>query len=235
MLSQAKTAAMNILSNVYSTLSQMPGRVWNAIQGAIQSVANWGSGLLQQGRNAASQLVRSVINGVASLPSQMANVGYNIVTGVWNGICNAAGWFRRQVQSFFSGIVDGVKNALGIHSPSRVFQDEVGKYMAQGAGVGFTNELGNVEEDIDKSLGTLTKKVAKITPVTEVKQSAKVVALNNRVNTTEFTDDSEKTVIVEITNITELDGKEIARKTTKRVVKNVTKDQKSKQKAKGAA
>ncbi len=235
MLSQAKTAAMNILSNVYSTLSQMPGRVWNAIQGAIQSVANWGSGLLQQGRNAASQLVSAVLNGVASLPSQMANVGYNIVTGVWNGICNAAGWFRRQVQSFFSGIVDGVKNALGIHSPSRVFQDEVGKYMAQGAGVGFTNELGNVEEDIDKSLGTLTKKVAKITPVTEVKQSAKVVALNNRVDTTEFTDDSEKTVIVEITNITELDGKEIARKTTKRVVKNVTKDQKSKKKAKGAA
>lgn len=140
-----------------------------------------------------------------------------------------------QVRSFFSGIVDGVKNALGIHSPSRVFQDEIGKYMAQGAGVGFTNELGNVEEDINKSLGTLTKNVAKITPITEVKQSAKVVALNNRVDTTEFTDNSEKTVIVEITNITELDGKEIARKTTKRVVKNVTKEQKNKQKAKGAA
>ena len=184
MLSQASAAASNILSNVYSTLSQMPGRVWNAIQGAIQSVANWGSGLLQQGRNAASQLVSAVINGVASLPSQMASVGYNIVTGVWNGICNAAGWFRRRVQSFFSGIVDGVKNALGIHSPSRVFQDEIGKYMAQGAGVGFTNELGNVEEDINKSLGTLTKNVAKITPITEVKQSAKVVALNNRVDTT---------------------------------------------------
>lgn len=235
MLSQASAAASNILSNVYSTLSQMPGRVWNAIQGAIQSVANWGSGLLQQGRNAASQLVSAVINAVASLPSQMASVGYNIVTGVWNGICNAAGWFRRQVQSFFSGIVDGVKNALGIHSPSRVFQDEIGKYMAQGAGVGFTNELGNVEEDINKSLGTLTKNVAKITPITEVKQSAKVVALNNRVDTTQFTDNSEKTVIVEITNITELDGKEIARKTTKRVVKNVTKEQKNKQKAKGAA
>ena len=186
-------------------------------------------------RSAAYPFVGAEINCIASLPSQMAIVGYNIVMGVWTDIYNVAGWFRRQVQSFFSGIVDGVKNALGIHSPSRVFQDEVGKYMAQGAGVGFTNELGNVEEDIDKSLGTLTKKVAKITPVTEVKQSAKVVALNNRVDTTEFTDDSEKTVIVEITNITELDGKEIARKTTKRVVKNVTKDQKSKQKAKGVA
>lgn len=235
MLSQAKTAATNILSNVYSTLTQMPGRVWNAIQGAIQSVANWGRNLMQQGRSAASQLVSAVINGVASLPSQMANVGYNIVTGVWNGICNAAGWFRQQVQSFFSGIVDGVKDALGIQSPSRVFRDEVGKYMAQGTGVGFTNELGNVEKDIDKGLGTLTKNVTKITPVTEVKKRAKVVEMHNRVDTTEFTDNSEKTVIVEITNITELDGKEIARKTTKRVVKNVTKDQKSKQKAKGAA
>lgn len=234
MLSQASAAASNILNNVYSTLAQMPERVWNAIQGAIQSVANWGNGLLQQGRNAASQLVSAVINGVASLPYQMANVGYNIVTGVWNGICSAAGWFLNSVYNFFSNIVRNAKNALGIHSPSKVFADEVGKYMAQGTGVGFTNELGNVEKDIDKSLGTLTKNVAKITPVAEVKQNAKVVAMQQRVDTTEFTDNSEKTVIVEITNITELDGKEISRKTTKRVVKNVTKEQKSKQKAKGA-
>lgn len=235
MTDRAKTAALNVLNNVYTTLTQMPGKVRNAIQGAVQSVVAWGGQLLQKGQDAAIKFVSAVINGVASLPSQMANVGYNIVTGVWNGICNAAGWFRRQVQSFFSGIVDGVKDALGIHSPSRVFQDEVGKYMAQGAGVGFTNELGSVEEDINKSLGALTKKVAKITPITEVKQSAKVVALHNSVDTTEFTDNSEKTVIVNITNVTELDGKEIARKTTKRVVKNVTKEQKSKEKAKGAA
>ena len=179
--------------------------------------------------------MNAVIDGVSSLPGKMKEVGVNIVNGVWSGICSAKDKFVSDVKSFFSGIVDGVKNALGIHSPSRVFQDEIGKYMAQGAGVGFTNELGNVEEDINKSLGTLTKNVAKITPITEVKQSAKVVALNNRVDTTEFTDNSEKTVIVEITNITELDGKEIARKTTKRVVKNVTKEQKNKQKAKGAA
>ena len=234
MLSQAKTAAMNILSNVYSTLSQMPGRVWNAIQGAIQSVANWGSGLLQQGRNAASQLVSAVINGVASLPSQMANVGYNIVTGVWNGICNAAGWFRRQVQSFFSGIVDGVKNALGIHSPSRVFQDEVGKYMAQGAGVGFTNELGNVEEDIDKSLGTLTKKVAKITPVTEVKQNTNILAFNKKADTSRYTDNSDKTVIVYTTNIIEMDGEEISRKQTKKVIKRISDQEQEERIFKGA-
>ncbi len=235
MLNRGQEAARSFLDSVYNVLSQIPGRIHNAIQGAIQSVISWGSGLAQQGRNAANQLTNSVINGVRSLPSQMANVGHNIVMGVWNGIVNAGSWFRRQVKNFFKGIVDGVKGALGIHSPSKVFQDEVGKYMAQGAGVGFTNELENVEKDINESLGTLTKKATKITPITEVKQNAKVVALSNKVDTREFTDNSEKTVIVEITNITELDGKEIARKTTKRVVKNVTKEQKSKQKSKGAA
>ena len=234
MLSQASTAASNILNNVYSTLSQMPGRVWNAIQGAIQSVANWGSGLLQQGRNAASQLVSAVINGVASLPSQMANVGYNIVTGVWNGICNAAGWFRSKVKSFFSGIVDGVKDTLGIHSPSRVFEEQVGKYMAQGSVVGFTNELDSAQREIDKSLGNLTKRATQITPVQEVKQSTNILAFNKKVDTSRYTDNSDKTVIVYTTNIIEMDGEEISRKQTKKVIKRISDKEQEERIFKGA-
>ena len=37
-----------------------------------------------------------------------------------------------------------MKNALGIKSPSRVFRDQVGKYIAQGIGEGFTDEMGSV-------------------------------------------------------------------------------------------
>ena len=234
MLSQASAAASNILSNVYSTLSQMPGRVWNAIQGAIQSVANWGSGLLQQGRNAASQLVSAVINGVASLPSQMASVGYNIVTGVWNGICNAAGWFRSKVNSFFSGIVDGVKDTLGIHSPSRVFEEQVGKYMAQGSVVGFTNELDSAQREIDKSLGNLTKRATQITPVQEVRRSTNILAFNKKVDTSRYTDNSDKTVIVYTTNIIEMDGEEISRKQTKKVIKRISDQEQEERIFKGA-
>lgn len=234
MLSQTSAAASNILSNVYSTLSQMPGRVWNAIQGAIQSVANWGSGLLQQGRNAASQLVSAVINGVASLPSQMASVGYNMVFGVWRGISNAAGWFRSKVNSFFSGIVDGVKHTLGIHSPSRVFEEQVGKYMAQGSVVGFTNELDSAQREIDKSLGNLTKRATQITPVQEVKQSTNILAFNKKVDTSRYTDNSDKTVIVYTTNIIEMDGEEISRKQTKKVIKRISDQEQEERIFKGA-
>jgi TP901 family phage tail tape measure protein len=230
----AKNAATNVINSVHSTLVAMPGRVTSAISGAISSVAAWGSSLAAKGRNAARELVSAVVDGVSSLPSRMADIGYNIVSGVWRGISNAAGWFRSQVNSFFSGIVDGVKDTLGIHSPSRVFEEQVGKYMAQGSVVGFTNELDSAQREIDKSLGSLTKRATQITPVQEVKQSTNIVAFNRRVDTSRYTDNSDKTVIVYTTNIIEMDGEEISRKQTKKVIKRISDQEQEERIFKGA-
>lgn len=43
---------------------------------------------------------------------------------------------------------------MKIHSPSKVFSDEVGKYMAQGIGVGFGNEMKNVNADMQNAIST---------------------------------------------------------------------------------
>ena len=40
--------------------------------------------------------------------------------------------------------MDGIKGFFGIHSPSRVMRDQVGKYIAQGIGEGFSDEMGSV-------------------------------------------------------------------------------------------
>ncbi len=80
------------------------------------------------------------------------DIGKNIVTGIWDGIKGMASWLWDNVSGFFSGIVDGVKNKLGIHSPSRVFADVIGKNMALGVGVGFENEMKNVADKINKSI-----------------------------------------------------------------------------------
>ena len=64
-------------------------------------------------------------------------IGKNIVDGVWQGIKNAKDKFMENVKGFFSGIVDGVKDALGIHSPSKLFADEVGKWIPKGVAVGI--------------------------------------------------------------------------------------------------
>lgn len=67
-------------------------------------------------------------------------------------------WFTNKVKSFFSGIVDSVLGFLGIHSPSRVFAD-IGENMAAGLGVGWDDEFGSIQRQIDRSMSGLVPEV----------------------------------------------------------------------------
>ena len=60
-------------------------------------------------------------------------------------------WIGDKIGGFFGGIVDGAKSFLGIASPSKVFAS-IGGYMAEGVGVGWDDEFGNIKRDINKSL-----------------------------------------------------------------------------------
>ena len=110
--------------------------------------------MARKGAEGARNLFNAVVNGIKHLPSEVANIGKNIVQGIWNGISGAAGWLVEKVRGFARGILNGMKNALGIHSPSRVFRDEVGKYLAEGIGVGFTDEMKNVTAEMKGAIPT---------------------------------------------------------------------------------
>lgn len=97
------------------------------------------------------QIISAIINGLKAGISGIVEVGKNIVSGVWQGIKNMGGWLRDKVFGFFSSIVSGVKSVLGIHSPSKVFAG-IGKYMAQGVGVGWEDEFDGIRKDINNSL-----------------------------------------------------------------------------------
>ena len=68
-------------------------------------------------------------------------------------------WLKNQIKSFCTGVLDGFLDFFGIHSPSSVFRDQVGKYMAQGLGVGFTDEMSAVQRRINSSMAELTASV----------------------------------------------------------------------------
>lgn len=82
------------------------------------------------------------------------NIGKNIVEGLWDGIKGAASWLGDQISGFVGGVVDGVKGFFGIHSPSTVFRDEVGKQLAAGIGLGFTDEMDTVSKQMQKAIPT---------------------------------------------------------------------------------
>lgn len=226
MLSNARTAASNTIATIVNFFSQLPGKIWTWLSNTLQKVIKWGFDMVAKGRQAASDLCSAVINGVANLPSQMASVGYNIVAGVWNGICSAAGWFRSQVQSFFGGIVDGVKGALGIHSPSKVFADEIGKWIPPGVGVGIEDSMPDLEKQTDKEMEALADRMqaavnvetGKITLDKNTSQTYKVEQENGQA----FVESKTEVVIEGETHVhVDLDEKEIGHATTPIVDKDM--------------
>lgn len=144
MASNATRAGSQFLSNAINFVSQLPGRIASFLGNVISSLGSWAGQMASRGAEGAANMFNAVVNGLASLPGRVLSIGSDIVRGIWDGISGAAGWLGDQVRNFASGILDGMKSALGIHSPSRLFRDQVGKYMAQGIGVGFTDEMGSV-------------------------------------------------------------------------------------------
>lgn len=64
-------------------------------------------------------------------------------------------WIKDKIFGFADGIIDGFKSAFGIHSPSTVMRDSVGKYLAEGIGEGFMDELPTIAEDAREALTNL--------------------------------------------------------------------------------
>lgn len=100
------------------------------------------------------QIIGSIIKGFGKGFSQMFDVGKNLVQGLWNGINNAKNWILDKIRGFGESILNGIKSFFGIHSPSTVFRDQIGKFMAEGIGVGFENEMSGVTRQMQNAIPT---------------------------------------------------------------------------------
>lgn len=156
----AINAVAGVISSVLSGISGIFSSVWNGIKGAVSSA--WG-GIT----SAVSSGVSSMMNFITSIPSRIMGVfsgagswllsaGRNIIQGLINGITNAIGGAISAVKNAVSGIIDGAKSLLGIASPSKVFDREIGRMIPAGLGRGVSeNERAAtrpVEDMVDSLL-----------------------------------------------------------------------------------
>lgn len=104
--------------------------------GIVKGVANVVKG--------AGEIVESLFNAFKEVPGKMMEIGGNIIQGLWKGLEKAKDWLKEKISSIADWIPGWIKDKLGIHSPSRVMRDQVGKYIAEGIGVGFEDEMSSV-------------------------------------------------------------------------------------------
>lgn len=124
---QVVTAAVNILTGA-----------WNGVIGGI---------------GAAVFAIDDFLANVAAKwrAFNFAEWGMSIVRGIVNGIKSGASWIMEAIQGLADRMVEKLKSALMINSPSKRMA-ELGGYAAAGVGVGWTEEMPNVNRGIEASL-----------------------------------------------------------------------------------
>ena len=154
------TKVPQIIAKIVQFVSELPGKLWTWFLAVLEKVKEWLSNWLQTMKERIPQIISAIVDKFMELPGKMLDIGRNIVEGLWNGIQNAKDWIIGKVGEFARGILDGMKNALGIQSPSKVFRDQVGRYIAEGIGVGFDQNIGSVVNDMQKKIGIETSKLS---------------------------------------------------------------------------
>lgn len=154
---------------------------------------------------------------------EWGHIGENIVSGLLNGIKGAWNSLTKWVSNGINGLVSGVKGRLGIHSPSKVF-DEIGVQVCNGLAQGLDRGNKKVKDaaktvvaSVTDSTTTLTNGVAK-TVETVTEQMANGVTQQKQV-ITETSRQMVDGVLKDVKTITEVaaDGTKTVKQTMETV------------------
>lgn len=106
------------------------------------------------------QIVSGIVKSFGNYVSSFWEIGKNIVKGIWNGIRNVKDWLFEKIKGFKDAVLNKFKSFFGIHSPSTLFEDEIGKYLALGIGEGFNDSIGAVYKKMRSAVDFETQKLS---------------------------------------------------------------------------
>ena len=146
-----------IVQGIMDNLPEIISAIIEVVAKIVVTIVEHLPEILQAGIDILKMLITGLINTipdlVAAIPRIIQSIkdsflqydwgaiGSNIIDGIKNGISGVAGRIADAAREAARAALDAAKNFLGIHSPSRVFRDQVGKYMALGMAEGFEDNI----------------------------------------------------------------------------------------------
>lgn len=183
-------AVVGIAFLIYTHWDQIKGYLgaaWEWIKSTAAAAWNWVKDSVGQAIEGIKGFVNGMIDRVKAIPGQirdavgnlgslLVNAGRDLLTGLWNGITGAASWLKSKIAGFFGSLLPGwAKDFLGIHSPSKVFRDQIGKWIPEGMAEGI---LGNIDS-VRNAVGTVSN--AALSPLGSSAPRVSVAAPNTSV------------------------------------------------------
>lgn len=161
--------AQGLVNAIPVLINKAPVIIVQLASAIIQSLPK----ILQAGVNILVTLADGLVSAIPKLLSKIpsiiteiknaftsvdwASVGMNIIRGIASGISGAVETLVEAAANAATDALNWVKEKLGIHSPSTVFRDQVGKYMALGIGVGFEDNIpvDDINESLEKAINNI--------------------------------------------------------------------------------
>ena len=126
-----------LLATIFRLVSRVPEKIKEVLAQVIPRIAGWAN---------------DVVDAVRSLPGKIKDIGKNIVQGLWNGISDMTNWVIGKIKGFGESVLGGIKDFFGIHSPSTLMRDQIGKNIVLG-----------IAEGLDKNISSLNVSIRKLT------------------------------------------------------------------------
>lgn len=108
------------------------------IEGAYKIIGKLAEGLIK-GIHLVIEGTKKIIDKITTTitTTDWIEVGKNVIQGFINGITSMVSNVGSAIKGVCDSAIKSAKSALGIHSPSKVFKEEVGQYVGQGMAKGI--------------------------------------------------------------------------------------------------
>ena len=133
-----------LADTIRNNTAPMIEAVNNLMWAIIDAVIAWHTNLWSQGK----KIVEKVVGGISSCFGEAKKVGKNLIDGVISGISSKISDVTTKAKEMAKSALDAAKKFLHIKSPSRVFRDEVGKYLVEGFAKGIDKNTYKAEDSV---------------------------------------------------------------------------------------
>lgn len=163
-LSNLTTSVGAFLNNVLSMLGELAPQIPEFMMGLAQVIIDNAPTLIASGVEMVLQLAVGLVQAIPELVDKIpeiwdalksawssidwSSLGIELINGIIRGLDYAATWLYNSLVNMAANALQSAKNWLGIGSPSKVFEQQVGRWIPAGVSVGIDDNMAPLNASI---------------------------------------------------------------------------------------
>ena len=136
---------VKLASNILTILKDLGGAI-------LSKIGPWFTSTIGK----IGTFIGGIIKTIGELPVKALNIGKDLIAGLWKGISDKIAWVKDKIKGMGETITKAIKGVFGIHSPSKVWREQIGQNLGLSIGLGFADVVNDVKDDMASSMNGLT-------------------------------------------------------------------------------